>query len=210
MKILKLTESKHVKERYYIELEGGEIIKVDLNLIARYSLFSGRELTEQELESLRDDSRRAMAKAKALKIMGSRNMSRKEITDRLLRKGESSDVADSTAQWLEDVGAVNDSEYAAMIVRHYSKMGYGAGRVKNELYKRGIPRELWQEALEELPDMQESAYEVLLRRLGGSADRTKLKKASDALVRRGFSWEEVRSAVTRYRDEHELETEEYD
>ena len=210
MKIEKIAPSQHVANRYLITLSDESILKADLNLIADLDLYPGKELSEAQLQQLREASQRAMAKAKALKIMGARNMSRKEITQRLVRRGESQQVADETADWLENVGAVDDGAYAGMIVRHYSKMGYGLGRVKNELYKRGIPRELWQEALDELPDMEESAYEMLCRKLGDTADPTRIKKASDGLIRRGFSWEEVRTAVSRYQSEHEMEPTEYE
>ena len=211
MKIIKMTASKHVKERYYLELENGETIKVDLNLIAAYDLYSGREMDENELELLRGESEKALAKSRALRIMGSRNMSRREITERLVSKGEKENVAQSTADWLESVGAVNDEEYAGMIVRHYTQRGYGAAKIKNELYRHGIPKELWQEAMAYMPDMEDKAYDFLCRRLHDeSADKIQLKKAADALMRRGFSWEETRAAVSRYQSEHDIETGEYD
>jgi regulatory protein len=211
MKIVKMTASKHVQERYYLELENGETVKVDLNLIAAYDLYSGRDLDEDELARLLSDAEKAMAKARALRIMGSRNMSRKEITDRLVSKGESDDVAQSTADWLESVGAVDDEEYAAMIVRHYSARGYGQAKIKNELYRHGIPKQLWPDAMTFMPDMQDKAYEFLCQRLRGkSVDRIQMKKATDALLRRGFSWEEARTAVNRYQSEFECETEDYE
>lgn len=208
MKIKSVTPSKHVKERYIVTMEGGEIIRADLNVIARFDLYSGRELSEEELAELREDSGRAMAKAKALRIMGSRNMSRREITRRLVRGGEDPQVADDTADWLERVGAVNDGQYAGMIARHYGTLGYGPERVKNELYKRGIPKELWEDALAELPEAEDAAYEALCKRLGESATREEVKKGAQALVRRGFGWEDARQAAARYEREHEISREE--
>ena len=38
--------------------------------------------------------------------------------------------------------------YAAQVVRYYSAKGYGERKLRDELYRRGVPRELWDEALE--------------------------------------------------------------
>ena len=203
MTVTAIVPSKHVKDRYYLELDGGaEKLTITINQIADHSLFTGRELTDEELESLRRDASVSGARATALRILGDRNMSVREITDRLVAKGTDEDTAEETARWLEDIGAVNDAEYASLIVRHYAAKGYGLSRVRNELYRRGIPRELWDDALTELSGTEEAAYSMLRSRLGGEkADRAKMKKATDALFRRGFTWDEIQSAVARYENE---------
>lgn len=203
MTVTAIVPSKHVKDRYYLELDGGtEKLTITINQIADYSLFTGRELTDEEMESLRKDASLSGARATALRILGDRNMSVREITDRLVAKGTGEEAAAETAQWLEDIGAVNDEEYASLIVRHYAAKGYGISRVKNELHRRGIPRELWDDALAELSGTEEAAYALLRSRLGGEMpDRAGMKKATDALFRRGFTWDEIKSAVERYKNE---------
>jgi regulatory protein len=97
---------------------------------------------------------------------------------------------------MEELGAVNDGAYAGVIVRHYAAMGYGRGRVEQELYRRGIPRELWEDALRELPDSAEAINTFLRSKLQGRApDRAERKRLSDALLRRGFGWNEIRPAL---------------
>jgi len=122
---------------------------------------------------------------------------------RLIKKGESEETAQDTVQWLEDIGAVNDSEFAAAIVRHYSSKGYGLARIKDELYKRGIKRDLWEDALAglEADAFDEAAHQFLEKKLRGSSDKDDLRRAMDALCRRGFGYEEARSAVNRYMED---------
>ena len=96
-------------------------------------------------------------------IIGARAMSVKELTDRLKEKGESPENAEDAAAWLQEMHLLDDAQYAAMCVRHYAAKGYGAGRIRSELYRRGIPRELWDEALQELPE-QDAQIDTLLRR----------------------------------------------
>ena len=81
-------------------------------------------------------------------MISSRPLSRKELSKKLKEKGAAEADAESACDWLEEIGALNDAEYAVMLVRHYGGMGYGATRVRQELHRRGVPKELWDEALE--------------------------------------------------------------
>ena len=139
-------------------------------------------------------------KKRALKILGHRSFSEKEMLKRLVNKGESQENSEETVRWLVELGYINDTDYATLIVRHYSLKGYGVSRIRDELYKRGIPRDLWDDKLAELDDaeMGDSALEFLSKKLRGSEDKDDLRRASDALVRRGFSYDDARAAVNRY------------
>ena len=97
---------------------------------------------------------------------------------------------------------MDDAAYAGVIARHYAASGYGPGRVRQELQKRGVPRELWDDALAQLPDSTDAIDRFLRRKLGGrTPDRAALKKLSDALLRRGFSWSDIRPALNRLGEE---------
>ena len=98
--------------------------------------------------------------------------------------------------------AVMAAAYAGGIARHYAASGYGPGRVRQELQKRGVPRELWDDVLAQLPDSADAIDGFLKKKLGGrTPDRAALKKLSDALLRRGFSWSDIRPALNRLGEE---------
>ena len=139
-------------------------------------------------------------KKRALKILGSRNFSEQEMLKRLTSKGETEENSAEAVRWLVELGYINDSDYATLIVRHYSAKGYGVARVRDELFKRGIPRDLWDEKLAEISgdEMDDAALEFLKKKLRGSEDKDDLRRATDALVRRGFSFDDARAAVNRY------------
>ena len=139
-------------------------------------------------------------KKRALRILGSRNFSEQEMHRRLVSKGETEEDAAETVRWLVELGYIDDSNYATLIVEHYTQKGYGESRVKDELFKRGIPRDLWDEKLAVLEDSQpnDAALEFLKKKLRGSEDKDDLRRATDALVRRGFSYDDARAAVNRY------------
>jgi regulatory protein len=202
VKIVKLTRAEKNHDVFYAEFEDGGTLKVNVALIADYSLYTGRELNGEEYDALKASAASASAKARALRILGKRNMSRREITDRLVQKGESGETAEETADWLENIGAVNDAEYAALIVRHYMSRGYGKMRIQDELFRRGIEKELWEEALHALQESDSMAYAYLVTKLRGAVpDKEGTKRVTDALYRRGFSWEEIKSALNMYKSE---------
>ncbi len=196
--VTKLTPSGKIKDRYYLDFDSGESLTVTINQIADYSIFTGRVLSGEEFESLSEDAEKISARSHALRMLGHRPMSRKEVTDRLKQKGTAENTADNTADWLESIGALNDEEYARQIVRHYSAKGYGAGRIKDEFYKRGVPRELWDDALADIPDSGDTVYKLLLSKIKSEEpDRDEITKAANALYRRGFSWDEIKRAVNK-------------
>lgn len=188
---------------YLAVLSGGETFRVSTAIIADLSLYSGRELSEEEIYELRSASRLMSCKERALRIIGARPKSCRELYDRLVEKGETPEDAAACVQWLLERRYLDDEQYAAMLVRHCASKGFGIQRVKNELYRRGIGKELWDAALEEMPDTGDKVYELLCRRLkSGEPDRAELKKATDALYRRGYSWDEIKTAVNRFKEEN--------
>ena len=198
MKIESLTRFEGKAGKFIVLFEDGSKITVSEVQIADFGLFSGRELDDDEFAELRDGLKLSSSKARAVRILGSRNFSSHEIERRLMSKGESQQTAQETVRWLEDIGAVNDEEYAVIISKHYSAKGYGIARIKDELYRRGIPRELWDDALSGLDNMEAAAYDFLNKKLRGSRDKADLRRATDALCRRGFSYEEAKTAINRY------------
>ena len=183
--------------RLTVTLEGGEEIRTTLGVVTDRRLFSGRELDREALEALRLDSARALAREKALSLISQRQMSAKELRDKLRQKGVDEDTAAYCVAWLLDHGLLDEESYAAAIVRHYAAKGYGAGRVRSELIRRGIPRELQEEALGAMGESNEKIDRFLAARLRDPEDRDEVRKLTAALYRRGFSGEEIRSALAR-------------
>ena len=198
--MITLTDLKQTgPERFLARFDNGEELRTTLAVVTELSLYSGRTLTDDELSAVRDASARSRCRQRALRIIGARAMSVKELTDRLKEKGESPENAEDAAQWLLDMRLLDDAQYAAMCVRHYAAKGYGPGKIRNELYRRGIARELWDEALEELPEQGDRIDALLRRKLkSDTPDRAELRKAADYLYRRGFGRDEIHAALARY------------
>ena len=189
--------------RVTVTLCGGEEIKTTLNVVTDLRLYSGRELDEEELKELYRASRSALARNRAMELLSRRPMSEKELVDKLIRKGEDEETAADCARWLRENGFLNDESYAAAVARHYAAKGYGPGRVRAELSRRGVDRELWDGTIEAMPENREKMDRFIAARLTDPEDREQLRKVSAALYRRGYSWEDIRSALGRFSAETE-------
>lgn len=200
--VTKLTPSGKVKDRYYIDFDSGEKLTVTINQIADHSIYTGRVFDEDEFAKLSADADKVSARSRALKMLGSRPMSCKEVFDRLIQKGTSEETAAEAVSWLLSIGALNDEEYAGQIVRHYSAKGYGIGRIRDELYRRGVPKDLWDAALKQRPDSEDTVFKLFMAKIKSEhPDRTEITKAANALYRRGFSWDEIKRAVNKFETE---------
>lgn len=146
------------------------------------------------------------AKSRALRLLDKRDYSRAELIRKLTEKGVDESDAAEAVDYLVSLGFVDDARYAPLLVRRCAAKGYGRARAKQELQKRGIDRALWDAVLEELPEQEETIDRILRSRLrSAEPDRAELKRASDALLRRGFGWDEIKRALARYQADIEEE-----
>lgn len=138
-------------------------------------------------------------KERALAMLDRRDYSRAELLKKLVEKGAEETEAAAAVERLAELGFVDDARYAPMIVRHYAAKGYGARRIRQELQRHGIPKELWDEAMEQMPVQDDTIDRLLRSKLkSASPDRAELKKAQDFLLRKGYGWEEIRTALEHY------------
>lgn len=199
MRIAEIKRSERKKGWFLVKLENQDILRVTEEEMLRFGLRAGLELTPEITGALESSLKTSRAKAQAANIIGSRALSKRELTKRLVQKGSEINDAQAAADWLEEIGAVNDGNYAAALVRHYGGKGYGPARVREELRRRGVDRDLWDEAMREMPDTQEMLDRLIQKKCRGElADPKEKKRVSDMLLRRGFAWSDIRSAMSRY------------
>ena len=185
-------------ERFTLVFDDGTELKTTLGIITEHFIHSGMDFDEDAYNELVSACTLALAKARALRIINARPMSREELRKRLVEKGETPENAEECAEWLCQMGLINDAEYAGSVVQHYAAKGYGASRIKQELRRHGVSRELWDEAMEQMPEQDEYLARFLRSRLSDPGDRAQVKKVSDALFRRGYSWDQIKHALNEF------------
>ena len=183
--------------RYWLTLEDGTKLALYRQTVEDFGIYSGRELTEDELQSLQEAAGAMSAKMRAVRIVAASNVSKKDLKQRLIQKGENPEDAADAVAWMEEMHLVDDAETARQIVSRCAAHGYGIQRAKQALYEKKIPKEYWEDALSDYPDQTQSIMSFLRSRLADRSDQREIKRATDALLRRGHSYGDVRRALSR-------------
>lgn len=205
MKIKAIESTKSPQGRVRLRFDDGRTMMVSPSVVADLSLYSGLELSEAAFASLEESCAEASARDRAVRIISAVPVTKKELEHRLIRKGEREDHAKAAVEWLDGLHLLNDEQVAESIVRSGAAKGYGASRIRQMLYEKRVPRELWDAALEKLPPQEEAMDDFLRKRFRGKKpDDAERRRAADALARRGHSWNDIRSALERYAPEEDV------
>ena len=181
--------------RYWFTFEDGSRMGLYRQTVEDFGLYSGMELDDGQMENLRTAAGQMSAKMRAVRIVSATSVSRRDLEERLVRKGEDPEQAREAVDWMENLHLVDDRATAEQVVNSCISKGYGLARAKQALYEKRIPREYWDEVLEDYPDQSEKITAFLQSRLDADSDEKAVKRAIDALLRRGHSYGAIRRAL---------------
>ncbi len=177
----------------------GSSLMVYPGVIAELGLYAGMELPHGALVSIRDSAAEAAARERAVRIISASSVTEKELHRRLKQKGEQEEQARRAVDWLKELNLLDDRRAAEAVVARGIAKGYGEAGLRQMLSEKGVPRELWQEVLEELPPPHEGIRCFLMKRFRGKApDQKEQKRATDALLRRGHRWSDIRRVMEEF------------
>ena len=182
-----------------MRFEDGTSMRLYRQTVEDHGLFPGKELSEEELKKLRSDAGQMSAKMRAVRIVSASGVSKDELYRRLVQKGEDPEQARQAVDWMSDLNLLDDARVAEQVVARCISKGYGLARAKQALYEKKVPKQYWDEALENYPDQEEKIVDFLRSHLDGSSDAKDVKKAVDALMRRGHSYGTIRRALNELR-----------
>ena len=164
-----------------------------------FSLYTGKELSDDEMKALREAAGQMSAKMRAVRIVSASSVSKKDLQQRLVQKGEDPNQARQAVEWMSDLNLLDDAKVAEQVVSRCISKGYGLARAKQALYEKKVPKEYWEDALADYPDQSEKIEDFLRNRLDADSDEKEVKKAIDALLRRGHSYGTIRRALNELR-----------
>lgn len=145
---------------------------------------------------------RASALSYAAMSLGMRPMTRKQLLHKLAEKGFGEEESLVAADRMEELGALDDLEYALQYVRDKTAAGFGSLRIRQDLRQRGVPIEQIEEALETAEGSGAAIERFVESRLKGRVpDRAEAKKIADALARKGFKWDDISPILHKYLEE---------
>lgn len=183
----------------------GSAMRLYRQTVEDFGLYSGLEMSQEEYEKLKSAAGKMSAKMRAVRIVAATSVSERDLRQRLIQKGEDPEHAKSAVQWMSDMQLVDDRKTAEQIVSRCISKGYGIARAKQALYEKQIPKQYWQDALADYPDQADAITSFLKERLHIGADAREIKRAVDALIRRGHSYSQIRRGL----DQLSLETDEF-
>ncbi len=190
-----ITQSPDRAGRFHVKLSDGRVWKLYRQTVEDFALYAGREVTAEELSRIEDSADTYSAKMRAVRIVSASNVSRRDLEQRLVRKGEAPQKAREAVQWMEELNLVDDRVTARQIVERCIGKGYGPARAKQALYEKQIPKSLWEEVLADYPDQTEHILKFLKTKLTDPSDPKQTRRAVDALLRRGHSYRQIKTAL---------------
>ena len=195
MRIESLKATADRAGRYWVNFSDGSSLALYRQTVEDFGLYAGMELEEDEFSRLKEAAGQMSAKMRAVRIVSASAVSKKDLQQRLLQKGEDPEQAKQAVKWMESLDLLDDRKTAEMVVQRCITKGYGIARAKQALYEKKIPKSYWDDVLADYPDQTEKIEDFLRARLGESWDDKDLKRAIDAALRRGHSYSSIRRAL---------------
>ena len=155
MRIESVKTSPDRAGRYWVTFEIGEKLPLYRQTVEDFALYAGKELNDQEWETLQSAAGAMSAKMRAVRIVAASSVSKKDLKQRLIQKGEDPGQAAEAVAWMEELHLVDDRNTAEQIVHSCISKGYGAARAKQALYEKRIPLVVWEDALRDYPDQSD-------------------------------------------------------
>ncbi len=191
--------------RYWVSFDDGSKLALYRQTVEDFGLYPGLELSEEQAEKLKTAAGQMSAKMRAVRIISAASVSRKDLEERLVRKGEDPAQAKEAVRWMEELHLVDDRNTAEQVVHSCISKGYGLARAKQALYEKRIPKEYWDDALADYPDQLDKIVSFLRSRVDADSDEKQVKRAIDALLRRGHSYRTIREGLNQL----SMETEDF-
>ena len=115
----------------------------------------------------------------------------------------SADGAEDAIEKLKSYGYVDDSRFALRYAQELQRLKkYGKRRIEQELYRKGIDREIIRDTLDGLTYDEETLPALIERKYSRQLDTEQgVKKTVAALQRLGYSYGEIRDALQRVQED---------
>lgn len=208
---MKITAKSGRKDKIHIYIDGEYLLTVDEIFWFSCGLVSGDEINEEELTAFEEAAGSRRAFNSALNSLDYRDHSEKEIRAKLLRKHDA-DYVDEAVEKLIELDLVNDERYAENYARElFERKKFGKMRIKSELRAKGISTDIANTAVEELfeeeePDNVQRIVDIIGKRYYNRMnDEVGRKKVFSALQRMGYSFSDIREAMSEFSDDEYYE-----
>ncbi len=198
--------SKYKGKTWCVQLDSGEKLYLDEEIVYLHALRAGMSLNDEMLEQILYQSNLHRCRERALYLLSYREHSSKELTDKLLR-GYDADIAQQVVDKMEEIGLLDDMRYgrtlAKSLIEHKK---FGLQRASYEMRNKGLDRELIEELLApyEEQDPRDAIREIVQRKyVRYLGDLKGNQKVIGALARMGYRYDDIKAVIRDYMEEEE-------
>jgi regulatory protein len=206
--VTQITEHPRKAGHYVVDVDGREFAVVTADALAAMKAKVGVVVDDRLAAHLREATELTSAYDRALNLLAFRARSARELERRLLQKGVTAERAARVIAKLRDVGLIDDGDFARQLARSKVSAGASRRRLHQELFKRGVSRDVADEAVDEVLE-EENVDEVAvaervarkrLPMLKGADAPTRRRRLYAFLARRGHDTETIREVMDRVLD----------
>lgn len=194
-------EKKHMVSVHFEGVE--DALPLDKDTVGDAGLAVGDDLGEENAERLYRASQARRARERCLWYLEQRDYTEKGLSEKLYGKFGKEEIADAVAK-MREAGYINDEAYARRkAARYLGEDGLSRRAAREKLVAAGVPIDVANSAVEETEyDGERAAYEVLRKKYADKlSDRDDLRRTYAAMMRRGFSGEDIKGALRLMREE---------
>jgi regulatory protein len=198
--ITRIQAQKKNSSRRSVFLDGKFAFGLDEEVVSKLRLEKGENLTEGRIKEILSQKAENEAKNAALRFLSFRRRTEKEIKDKLRKKGFDDKSIGRTIDKLKEYDLINDTEFAAAwVMERLAYKPRGKRLLAQELWKKGIRKDIIDQVTEELCRDEEKSATELLEKIKGRYKNLEPKVARrrmyGLLLRRGFSYEAAKSVL---------------
>lgn len=200
MSVLTLQPGKNNK--VHLLLDGEYAMTADSDFVAFSGLHDNMILDDEALADLQGKVNARRAFNKASDLLALRDHSEKELLQKLRQKGFA-DGAEEAMEKLKSYGYLDDSRFALRFAQELQRVKhYGKKRIEQELYRKGVSRDVVSDTLEQLSFDEDALPALIERRYLRQLDTEKgVQKTVAALQRMGYSFGEIRDALRKVQED---------
>lgn len=190
-----------------LKMEDGSELVLDTEITVARDIRPGIDIDDPD--ALRYESDLKRAKSRALWYLSRGDHSEKALSDKLITGGFSEEASGAAVERMKELGLIDDERYAKRLAEYLSGSGISRREIYFKLVNKGIPSAIAKEAAEEDESDECEKIKKLLRTKYSAKLETEegVQKVFAALVRKGFSYSDIKDALRAYSEEIEFDEE---
>jgi regulatory protein len=198
--VTKIEVQKRNRKRRSVFIDGEFAFGLDEEVLYKSGLKKGESLTQQRIKEITNEEKQKEAKDVALRFLSFRRRTEKQVREKLKKKEFDEKTIEATIDKLKEFDLINDLEFATSWVKdRLALKPRGRKLLRQELWKKGIGKDIIDQVTEELcRDEDKAALELVERiekRYRNLEPKVARRRMFNLLLRRGFSYEVSKNSL---------------